>query len=113
MLKEDQRFRPSILLTATTMNAVLYAVFSLVTAYIPSPWGGGQFRPAVVIPAFFATIFGPWVGGIGAAIGTLIADSIKHGQLYAGSYLAAVPGNFVGFYLFGYIKQRIRDIERG
>jgi hypothetical protein len=88
------------------MNAVLYAVFSYATAYIPSPWGVGQFRPAVVIPSFFATIFGPLCGGVGAAIGTLIVDSVKHGQLYAGSLLAAVPGNFVGFYLFGYIVQK-------
>jgi len=36
-------------------------------------------------------------------MGTLIADSVKHGYLYPGSYLAAVPGNFVGFFLFGYI----------
>ncbi|MFX0067364.1 MAG: hypothetical protein ACFFC7_35025 [Candidatus Hermodarchaeota archaeon] len=98
--------RPSIILTATMMNSVLYAILSYATAYIPSPWGAGQFRPAVIIPAFFATIFGPMCGGVGAALGTLIADSVKHGQLYAGSYLAAVPGNFIGFYLFGYIVKK-------
>jgi hypothetical protein len=88
------------------MNATLYAILSFLTAYIPSPWGAGQFRPAVIVPAFFATIFGPMTGGIGAALGTLIADSVKHGHLYAGSYLAAVPGNFIGFYLFGYITRK-------
>jgi len=88
------------------INAALYAVGSFATAYIPSPWGVGQFRPAVVIPAFFATIFGPWVGGIGAALGTLIADSVKHGQLYFGSLIAAVPGNFIGFFLFGYVLKK-------
>ncbi len=98
--------RPTILLTATIMCAGLYAIGSYVTAYIPSPWGAGQFRPAVVIPALFATIFGPLPAGIGAALGTLIADSIKHGYLYPGSYLAAVPGNFIGFYLFGYIVRK-------
>ena len=96
----------SILTVATIMCAALYAVGSFVTAYIPSPWGFGQFRPAVVIPAFFAVIFGPMPAGIGAAIGTLIADSVKHGYLYPGSYLAAVPGNFIGFYLFGYILRK-------
>jgi len=85
------------------MCAALYAVGSYLTAYIPSPWGVGQFRPAVIIPAFFATVFGGLPAGIGAAMGTLIADSIKHGYLYPGSYLAAVPGNFIGFFLFGYI----------
>ena len=100
------KLRPTLLLTATIMCAGLYAIGSYVTAYIPSPWGAGQFRPAVVIPALFATIFGPLPAGIGAALGTLIADSVKHGYLYPGSYLAAVPGNFVGFYLFGYIVRK-------
>ena len=96
----------TLLLVTMAINAALYAVGSFVTAYIPSPWGVGQFRPAVIIPAFFATIFGPWVGGIGAALGTLIVDSVKHGQLYFGSLIAAVPGNFVGFFLFGYFLKR-------
>jgi hypothetical protein len=98
--------RKSILTVATIMCAALYAVGSFATAYIPSPWGFGQFRPAVVIPAFFAAVFGPMPAGIGAAMGTLIADSVKHGYLYPGSYLAAVPGNFIGFYLFGYILRK-------
>jgi len=96
----------SLLTVAMAMCAVLYAVGAYSTAYIPSPWGVGQFRWAVVIPAFFATIFGPMPAGIGAAVGTLIADSVKHGYLYPGSYLAAVPGNFIGFYLFGYIVKK-------
>jgi len=88
------------------MCAALYAAGSYVTANIPSPWGFGQFRPAVVIPAFFSVLFGPLPAGIGAAIGTLIADSIKHGGLYFGSLFAAVPGNFFGFYVFGSICRR-------
>lgn len=44
--------------------------------------------------------------GVGAAIGTLIADSVKHGYIYPGSLIAAVPGNFIGFYLFGLILRR-------
>jgi len=94
------------------MNTVLYAILSYATAYIQSPWGSGQFRPAVVIPALFATVFGPMPGGIGAALGTLIADSVKHGQLYPGSFLAAVPANFIGFYLLGYIMKKKFSWER-
>jgi hypothetical protein len=86
--------------------AVLYAMGSYLTAYISSPWGSGQFRPAVVIPAIFAALFGPFVGGIGAALGTLIADSVKHGELYVRSLVSAVPGNFIGFYLFGLLMKR-------
>ena len=106
-LTEIKKQQPLSLLTvAMALCASLYAVGCYATAYIPSPWGFGQFRPAVVIPAFFATIFGPMPAAIGAAMGTLIADSIKHGYLYPGSYLAAVPGNFIGFYLFGYIVKK-------
>jgi len=104
---ETKKQQPLSLLTvAMALCASLYAVGSYATAYIPSPWGFGQFRPAVVIPAFFATIFGPMPAAVGAAMGTLIADSAKHGYLYPGSYLAAVPGNFIGFYLFGYIVKK-------
>jgi len=98
--------RPSVAIMATIMCAGLYAIGSYSTAFIPSPWGFGQFRWAVVIPAFFAVIFGPLPAGIGAAMGTLIADSIKHGYLYPGSLFAAVPGNFIGFYLMGYIVRK-------
>ncbi|XHH09118.1 MAG: ECF transporter S component [Candidatus Bathyarchaeia archaeon] len=96
----------TLIIVATAVNAALYAVGSLTTAYIPSPWGIGQFRPAVVIPSFFATIFGPWAGGLGAALGTLIADSIKHGGIYPGSLLSAVPGNFIGFFIMGYFLRK-------
>lgn len=105
-MEKTNGIRPTIMVTVTLMNATLYAVLSFLTAYIPSPWGVGQFRPAVIIPAFFATIFGPMSGGVGAAMGTLIADSLKHGQIYAGSLLAAVPGNFIGFYIFGMIVKK-------
>jgi len=93
----------SLTLTATAICASLYAVGCYATAYIPSPWGFGQFRPAVVIPSFFAVVFGSIPAGVGAAVGTLVADSIKHGYLYPGSLFAAVPGNFIGFYLFGWV----------
>jgi len=96
----------SLLTVITALCASLYAVGCYTTAYIPSPWGFGQFRPAVIIPALFATVFGPMPAAIGAALGTLIADSVKHGGVYPGSLIAAVPGNFIGFYLFGYIVKK-------
>jgi hypothetical protein len=52
--------------------AGLYAIGSFITANIPSPWGAGQFRPAVIIPSLFAVIAGPFPAGVGAALGTLI-----------------------------------------
>ncbi|MEM1516511.1 MAG: ECF transporter S component [Thermofilum sp.] len=102
----ERRLPMSLKVSLTSFCAALYAIGAYATAYIPSPWGFGQFRPAVLIPAFFATVFGPWVGGVGAAIGTLICDSVKHGTLYMGSLLAAVPGNFAGFYVLGYMLRK-------
>jgi len=96
----------SLLIIATAMCAALYAVGSFATASIPSPLLFGQFRPAVIVPAVFGVIFGPIPAAIGAALGTLIADSAKHGTLYMGSVMAAVPGNFIGFYIFGYILKK-------
>lgn len=96
----------SLSVSGMAVCAALYAIGSYLTAYIPSPLGVGQFRPAVIIPAFFSVVFGPLPAGVGAALGTLIADSAKYGYLYPGSYLAAVPGNFIGFYLFGHITKR-------
>jgi len=102
----NQNHPASLLVASTAICAALFAVGAYATAYIPSPWGFGQFRPAVVIPALFGAIFGPLPAAIGAALGTLIADSIKHQSLYMGSLLAAVPGNFIGFFIFGYILKK-------
>jgi hypothetical protein len=96
----------SLVIVATAICAGLYAVGSYVTAYVESPWGVGQFRPAVIVPAFFATIFGPFTGGFGAMIGTFIVDSAKHGYPYPGSFLASVWGNLIGFYLFGWALKK-------
>jgi len=91
------------------LGAALYAVGAYATAYIQSPWGMGQFRPAVIVPSLFAVLFGPLVGGLSAALGTLVADSLKHMILYIPSLVAAVPSNFVAFYTFGkLLKGRFR-----
>ena len=107
VIRTSARTQPKSLTVAmSAMCAVLYAMGSYLTAYLVSPWGSGQFRPAVVIPAVFASLFGPVVGGLGAAVGTLIADSLAHGQIYVRSLVSAVPGNFVGFFLFGWLMKR-------
>jgi uncharacterized membrane protein len=85
----------------TSLGAALYAVGAYATSYVQSPWGMGQFRPAVIVPSVFAVLFGPLVGGLSAALGTLVADSLKHVTLYVPSLVAAVPSNFAAFYLLG------------
>jgi len=85
------------------ISAALYAVVGILTAEI-SFFGVG-FLPAVVIPAVFAVLFGPWVGGLSGALGIFLRDMVVHGN--AGLSLSAgVPPNFILFFLIGYIACR-------
>jgi hypothetical protein len=95
-------------MTMASLNAALYASIGYLTFL-------GIFAPiigvvrfwgiAVVIPAVFAALFGPLVGGIGAAIGIFISDMIIHGNALL-SLAVGVPANFVMFYLIGYISRK-------
>lgn len=86
--------------------AALYAIVGIATANV-SFFGIG-FLPAVVIPAVFAVLYGPWVGGISGALGIFIRDIFVHGNA-ALSLVAGVPPNFILFFLIGYIS--IRNIS--
>ncbi len=72
---------------------------------------GVAFFPAVVIPAVFSVLFGPWVGGFGAAIGIFIRDMLFHGNALL-SLSAGVPPNFIVFFLIGYLAVRNVDTKR-
>lgn len=86
--------------------AALYAIVGISTANVN--FFGIGFLPAVVIPAVFAVLYGPWVGGISGAIGIFIRDMFVHGNA-ALSLVAGVPPNFILFFLIGYIS--IRNIS--
>ncbi len=83
--------------------AALYAIVGISTANVN--FFGIGFLPAVVIPAVFAMLYGPWVGGISGAIGIFIRDMFVHGNA-ALSLVAGVPPNFILFFLIGYISYR-------
>jgi len=102
----------SLKIASASICAALYALGSYLTAYIVSPWGRGQFRPAVVIPQVIAVLFGGLPAGIGAAIGTFIADSVKHFHPYLPSLVAAVPSNFIAFYIYGRILHGKFSLKR-
>lgn len=92
-----------------SISAALYAVAIALTSFIPTPWGVGNFRPGVLIPAFFAIVYGPFIGGVGAAIGCFIGDfalSLFNLTNPVLSLMAGVPANFVGFYLLGWLFSR-------
>ncbi len=103
----------ALTLSLISISAALYAVAIAVTSPIPTPWGVGHFRPGVVVPAFFAVVFGPIVGGVGAAIGTFLGDfALSFFGLTTPllSLIAGVPGNFVGFYLLGWLVSKRRTL---
>lgn len=89
--------------------AALYTIVGVLTNLgIVSPVVGVvRFWPAVIVPAIFAVLFGPWVGGIGAAIGIFFSDMIHPGHGIALlSVTVGVPSNFACFFLIGYISRR-------
>jgi uncharacterized membrane protein len=66
---------------------------------------GVRFWPAVIVPAVFSVIFGPIVGGVGAAIGIFISDMLSHGMLFL-SLSVGVTSNFFAFYFLGYTTKK-------
>ncbi|MFH0896515.1 MAG: hypothetical protein V1850_00495 [Candidatus Bathyarchaeota archaeon] len=107
-INEKGKVSVAFRLSLISISATLYAVAAALTASIPTPWGVGQFRPGVIIPAFFALVYGPFVGGVGAAVGTFVGEAIT---AFANttpllSLVAGVPANFAGFYLLGWLGRK-------
>ncbi|MCL4430013.1 MAG: hypothetical protein M1167_04595 [Chloroflexi bacterium] len=99
----------SIDVAGLALNIALYvAVGYIFYSLIPISFGGVRFWPPVIVPAVFAVVFGPLVGGIGAAVGIFISDAMFGNNLLL-SLIAGVTSNFVAFFLIGYIaKKKIR-----
>ena len=91
------------------VSAALYSIVGYLTnlGIVTPVFGVVRFWPAVIIPAIFAVLFGPWVGGISAAIGIFVSDMVYPGHGIATlSLTVGVPSNFAGFYLIGLISSR-------
>jgi uncharacterized membrane protein len=94
----------------TGICAAVYAVVGYLTSF-GFTFGGVAFWPAAFIPAVFAVLFGPWVGGTGAAIGIFIRDiSYTHDPLL--SLTAGVTANFAAFFLIGYLSRTKLDRKK-
>ena len=88
------------------LNIALYVVVGYIFySLIPISYGGIRFWPPVIVPAVFAVVFGPLVGGIGAAVGIFLSDAIFGNNLLL-SLIAGVTSNFVAFFLIGYIAKK-------
>jgi uncharacterized membrane protein len=83
-----------------SINAALYTVVGYLT-YAGIVVQGVRFWPAVIVPAIFSVLFGPVVGGVGAAIGIFISDMLSHGLLFL-SLSVGVTSNFIAFYFLGF-----------
>jgi uncharacterized membrane protein len=90
--------------------AALYAVVGRLTDFGVT-FIGVAFWPAAVIPAIFAALYGPWVGGAGAAIGIFARDMLFHGNPVL-SLMAGVPPNFIMFFIIGYLSSRSFDTKK-
>ncbi len=90
----------------TALNAALYAALGALWTLLPLTVFGVRFWPQVFVPGAFAVLFGPWVGGIGAAVGVFIADVVygHHDALL--SLLVGVPSNFACFGILGYLTRK-------
>ncbi|MDA4115506.1 MAG: hypothetical protein OK442_02990 [Thaumarchaeota archaeon] len=93
--------------------AALYAVGKALTAYIPSPWGIGEFLIGLFIPAYFAVVSDTLPVAVGAGLGTFVGDVVFLTPLHETtpilSLVAGVPANFTAFLLFGYFVKRYRS----
>jgi hypothetical protein len=87
--------------------AAAYAVVGRLTD-LGITFFGVAFWPAAVIPAIFAVLYGPWVGGVSAAIGIFVRDMLFHGDPLL-SLTAGVTSNFAMFFIIGYVSRRSLD----
>lgn len=88
------------------VNGTLYALVGYLTylgIFAPAI-GVVRFWPSVVIPALFSYLFGPLVGGAGAALGIFISDMLIHGNAIL-SLTVGVPANFIAFYTLGLLSR--------
>jgi uncharacterized Tic20 family protein len=94
---------------AFAVNAALYvAAGILFFSVLPLSFGQVRFWPQVVIPAVFAVVFGPWVGGLGAALGIFVNDLVLNNNPVL-SLMAGVTANFAAFWIIGYIAKKKPD----
>lgn len=96
-------FPVSLRLVTTAINAALYAGLGALWVFFPITVFGVRLWPQVFVPAVFAVLFGPWTGGVGAAIGIFVGDVLYGHHDAVLSLLVGVPSNFVGFFVLGWL----------
>ena len=115
MKESSTGYSSAKLVAAAATCAALYAIVNVITSPIRAPWGVGEFRPGVVIPAFYALIFGPIPAALGAGVGSFVGDMISlvatGGSNPTLAIVAGAPGNFLGFLIIGWVFQKLEKLE--
>ncbi len=113
LLKQQSAPSRARLVASAAICAALYAVLDGLTSTLRTPWGVGEFRPGVVVPAFFAIVAGPIPAALGAAVGSFVADMVtlvpSGGSTPLLAAVAGAPANFIGFLILGYVYQKIKN----
>ena len=103
----------SSLVASAAVCAALYALVNIATSFIQTPFGIGEFRPGVVIPAFFAITAGPLPAALGAGVGSFVGDMISLVPFGKSTFIWALGGgavgNFLGFLVLGYVYDKLRN----
>lgn len=87
---------PAILIALVIVGAVLYGLSSWVTMGVAI--GTVTLRPAAFISCAWGILFGPWVGGLAAAIGNTFISDVLSGWFGIGGV-----GGFIGNFLMGFL----------
>jgi pantoate kinase len=113
MKESSTGYSSAKLVAAAATCAALYAIVNVITSPIRAPWGVGEFRPGVVIPAFYALVFGPIPAALGAGVGSFVGDMVSlvatGGSNPTLAIVAGAPGNFLGFLVVGWVFQKMRS----
>lgn len=87
------------------LGAALYAGLSYVTNSLQLPGASNvSLRPGIVIPLFFGTVFGPWVGLFTGVVGNSINDALTGGIYWNWE---------IGIGLIGFVAGLVMYFTRG
>lgn len=106
MATKKKTQNPAVKIALVIVGAVLYGLSSWATMGIAI--GTVTLRPAAFISCAWGILFGPWVGGLSAAIGNTFISDVLSGWFGIGGV-----GGFVGNFLMGFLPGfLVRDTKK-
>lgn len=112
-MERNQSRSAAVKVSVIVITAVLYALATGITGFVPSPWGVGQLFIGGFMIGFMAVIAETLPVAIGAGLGRFIADMLflaPAGLTNAPlSLVAGVPGNFIATLFFGWFVKKYKS----